>query len=131
MLANARFFCGRARGRRIFALHMPLSTFAPCSRPVAPGPLSPARGRAAWRKRCCAMRFCLRLALLLLVLRIFADDHYAALALDYLALFADFLYGRLYFHSILPPFFFYRAEPQTFYIHSFIMTYPLSSWYAT
>lgn len=71
------------------------------------------------------------LALLLLVLGILADDHYMTMTLDNLALFADFLYGRLYFHSILPPFLFYRAEPQTFYIHSFIMTYPLSSWYAT
>ena len=40
------------------------------------------------------------LALLLLVLRIFANDHNLALALDDLALFANFLDGRLNFHSL-------------------------------
>ena len=39
------------------------------------------------------------------MLGIFADNHYVTMTLDDLALFADFLYGRLYFHSILPPFF--------------------------
>ena len=38
------------------------------------------------------------LALLLLVLGIFANNHNAALALDNLALFADGFYGRSYFH---------------------------------
>ena len=38
------------------------------------------------------------LALLLLVLRIFANDHDAALTLDNLALFADGFNGRSYFH---------------------------------
>ena len=33
-----------------------------------------------------------------LVLRVFADYHYMTMSLDNLALFADFLYGRLYFH---------------------------------
>ena len=33
------------------------------------------------------------------MLRILADDHYMAVTLDYLALVADFLYGRLYFQS--------------------------------
>ena len=37
------------------------------------------------------------LSLLLLVLRIFANDHNLALALDDLALFANFLDGRLNF----------------------------------
>ena len=37
-------------------------------------------------------------ALSLLVLRIFADDHYAAFSLDNLALFADLFHGRLNFH---------------------------------
>ena len=37
------------------------------------------------------------------MLRIFANDHYLALALDNLALFAHFLYRRFYFH-FLPPF---------------------------
>ena len=37
--------------------------------------------------------------LLLLVLRILADDHDAALALDDLALFADGLNGRSHFHD--------------------------------
>ena len=39
------------------------------------------------------------LALLLLVLRIFANDHDAALTLDNLALFADGFYGRFNFHG--------------------------------
>ena len=33
------------------------------------------------------------------MLGVFADDHYAALPLDDLALFADLLNGRPYFHS--------------------------------
>ena len=33
------------------------------------------------------------------MLRILADDHYMTMTLDYLALIADFLYGRLYFHG--------------------------------
>ena len=33
------------------------------------------------------------------MLRILADDHYVAVSLDNLAFLADFLYGRLYFHS--------------------------------
>ena len=44
------------------------------------------------------------LALLLLVLRIYTDDHYAALAANDLALLADRLYRRSYLHDILPPF---------------------------
>jgi hypothetical protein len=39
------------------------------------------------------------LALSLLVLGVIADDHYVAVSLDDLALFADLLNGRLYFHS--------------------------------
>ena len=69
---------------------------------AAPGRANlPARGRAAWRKALYMLRVnpANRLALLLLMLRIFADDHYAALALDYLALFAHRLYGRSYFHA--------------------------------
>ena len=34
------------------------------------------------------------------MLRILADDHYVAVPLDDLALFADLFYGRLYFHSL-------------------------------
>ena len=48
----------------------------------------------------------LKLALLLLVLGILANDHDAALTLDNLALFADGFYGRSYFHctaSLLHP----------------------------
>ena len=33
------------------------------------------------------------------MLGVFADDHYVAVSLDDLALFADLLYGRPYFHS--------------------------------
>lgn len=33
------------------------------------------------------------------MLRILADDHYVAMSFDDLALFADLLNGRLYFHS--------------------------------
>ena len=43
------------------------------------------------------------LALLLLVLGINADNHYAALAANDLALLADRLYRRSYLHVILPP----------------------------
>ena len=43
------------------------------------------------------------LALLLLVLRVLADDHNLALAANDLALFADRLYRRSYLHDILPP----------------------------
>jgi len=32
------------------------------------------------------------------MLRVFADNHYLAFSLDYLALFADRLYGSSYFH---------------------------------
>ena len=39
-------------------------------------------------------------ALLLLVLRVFADNHDAALALDDLALFAHGLYGRSHSHDV-------------------------------
>ena len=38
-------------------------------------------------------------ALSLLVLRILANDHYMTVALNNLALVADFLNGRLYFQS--------------------------------
>ena len=38
------------------------------------------------------------LALLLLVLRVLADNHDFAFSLDDLALLADLLYGRLHFH---------------------------------
>jgi hypothetical protein len=41
-----------------------------------------------------------RLALLLLVLGVLADDHDAALALDDLALLAHGLYGRSHFHDV-------------------------------
>lgn len=41
------------------------------------------------------------LALLLLVLRVFTDNHYFTLSLDYLALFADRLNGSSYFHFII------------------------------
>lgn len=44
-----------------------------------------------------------RLALLLLVLRVLADDHYAALAANDLALLTDRLYRRSYPHCFLPP----------------------------
>ena len=43
------------------------------------------------------------LALLLLVLRVLADDHNLALAADDLALLADRLNRRSYLHVILPP----------------------------
>ena len=43
------------------------------------------------------------LALLLLVLRVLADNHNLALAADDLALLADRLYRRSYLHDILPP----------------------------
>ena len=38
------------------------------------------------------------------MLRIFANDHDAALALDDFALFTNWLYGRLHFHCVFPPF---------------------------
>ena len=38
------------------------------------------------------------------MLGIFTDNHHVAVTLDNLALVADLLYGRFYFHSILPPF---------------------------
>ena len=41
-------------------------------------------------------------ALLLLMLRILANDHDATLALDYLALLADGFHGRSYFHGAPP-----------------------------
>ena len=44
-----------------------------------------------------------RLALLLLVLRVLADNHYAALAANDLALLTDRLYRRSYLHCFLPP----------------------------
>ena len=53
----------------------------------------------------------LKLSLSLLVLRILADDHYVAVTLDDLALFADLFYGRLNFHSIIPPFFLFAPPP--------------------
>ena len=62
--------------------------------------------------------FLLKLTLSLLVLGIFADNHYVTMTLDDLALFADFLYGRLYFHSILPPFFFLLSHLRN---HSFLV----------
>ena len=40
------------------------------------------------------------LTLALFVLRVLADDHYAAMSLDDLALFADLLNGWLHFHCI-------------------------------
>ena len=43
------------------------------------------------------------LALTLLMLGVFADNHDAALALDDLALFANGLHGRTDFHVGLPP----------------------------
>ena len=43
------------------------------------------------------------LALLLLVLRVLADNHNLALTADDLALLADRLYRRSYLHDILPP----------------------------
>ena len=46
---------------------------------------------------CGVLRF--SLALLLLMLRIFADDHHATLALNDLALFTDGFYGRSDFHD--------------------------------
>ena len=68
---------------------------------AAPGNSNPLRAVAPRGvKRCICLRAnpANRLALLLLMLRIFADDHYAALALDYLALFAHFLDRRSDFH---------------------------------
>ena len=44
-----------------------------------------------------------RLALLLLVLRVLADNHNLALTANDLALLADRLYRRSYLHVILPP----------------------------
>lgn len=44
----------------------------------------------------------MRLALLLLVLGVLANDHYAALTFDNLALFADGLYTRSDFHGRSP-----------------------------
>ena len=38
--------------------------------------------------------------MLLLMLRVFADNHYFTFSLDYLALFADRLYGSSNFHLI-------------------------------
>ena len=69
---------------------------------AAPGNSNPLRAvapRGVKRFICLRANPANRLALLLLVLRIFADDHYAALALDDLALFAHRLYGRSYFHA--------------------------------
>jgi hypothetical protein len=43
------------------------------------------------------------------MLRIIADNHNPSMALDYLALLAYFLYGRLNFHFILP-FPYYAAQ---------------------
>ena len=43
------------------------------------------------------------LALLLLVLRVLADNHNLALTADDLALLTDRLYRRSYLHDILPP----------------------------
>ena len=54
------------------------------------------------------------LALLLLVLRVLADNHNLALAADDLALLADRLYRRSYLHDILPPSIF--SECRTTYI---------------
>ena len=47
-------------------------------------------------------------ALLLLVLRVLADDHDFTLALDYLALLAHGLHGRSYFHVNKPPTYYAR-----------------------
>ena len=44
------------------------------------------------------------LALSLLVLGVIADDHYVAVSLDDLALFADLLNGWFYFHCVTMPF---------------------------
>ena len=44
------------------------------------------------------------LALTLLVLGVFANNHYAAMAFDNFALFAHGLHGRSYFHVVVPPF---------------------------
>ncbi len=46
----------------------------------------------------------LGLALALLVLGVFADDHHAAFALDDLAFFADGFHGRFNLHNDEPPF---------------------------
>ena len=42
------------------------------------------------------------LTLLLLMLGVFADNHYFTFSLDDFALFANLLYGRLNFHCFLP-----------------------------
>ena len=52
----------------------------------------------------------LQLTLSLLVLRVFTDHHHTAVTLDDLALFADLFYGRLNFHSIIPPFFLFAPH---------------------
>jgi hypothetical protein len=44
------------------------------------------------------------LTLALLVFRVFTDHHDFTLALDYFALFANFLYRRSDFHDMNPPF---------------------------
>ena len=55
-----------------------------------------------------------RLALLLLVLRVLADNHNLALTANDLALLADRLYRRSYLHVILPPSNFWRdGTPET------------------
>ena len=45
-----------------------------------------------------------QLALALLMLGVFADDHHAAFALDDLAFFANGFHGRFYLHDDEPPF---------------------------
>ena len=52
--------------------------------------------------------FVFLLALLLLMLRVLADNHDAAFALDDLALFAHGLHGRSYFHVNKPPTYYAR-----------------------
>ena len=55
-----------------------------------------------------------RLALLLLVLRVLADNHNLALTANDLALLADRLYRRSYLHVILPPSnFWWDGTPET------------------
>ena len=54
------------------------------------------------------------LALLLLVLRVLADNHNLALTANDLALLADRLYRRSYLHVILPPSnFWWDGTPET------------------
>ncbi len=45
------------------------------------------------------------------MLRVLADHHHMTVTLDDLALFADLFYGRLNFHSIIPPFFLFVPRP--------------------